>query len=65
MSYADIHHFKTNNNTGLVDDDGDTLNGWYYQIMQNSEVASSNLTGPYFSKLECETAATKEWEEAA
>ncbi len=61
MAYADIHHFTPSNNTGLVDDDGDTLSGWYFQIMESASQALSDLTGPYFSKGECEAAVLVEW----
>lgn len=59
--YADIHHFKADNKTGLTDDEGDSLSGWYFQIMVNEVEAASDLTGPYYSKQECETAVLQEW----
>lgn len=62
-SYADIHHFDAKANA--VDDEGEPLIGWYYQIMQSAEVALSNLIGPYHRRDECEEAAMSEWTEMA
>lgn len=59
--YADIHHFDADNTTGLVDDDGDTLLGWYFQLMRNVAEPITSLIGPYGSQDECHTAALAEW----
>lgn len=59
-SYADIHHFDSKCNA--VDEDGDPMLGWYFQIMQSAEIALSDLMGPYHKRAECETAAMTEWE---
>lgn len=61
-AYADIHHFELNNESGLVDDDGDGLFGWYFQIMRSAEVALSELIGPYTTREACEKAALTEWD---
>lgn len=58
-SYANIHHFDASSNA--VDEDGDPMIGWYYQIMQGADVALSHLMGPYHRRVECENAAMSEW----
>lgn len=60
-SYADIHHFDSKSN--VLDEDGEPRVGWYFQIMQNAEVALSELMGPYHKRAECEDAAMTEWAE--
>lgn len=63
--YADIHHFAANNDTGVVDDDGDPVMGWYFQLMQNQITPLTALIGPYGSHGECEKAAIREWQDFA
>jgi hypothetical protein len=58
--YADIHHFEPGNQTGLVDDDGDTLCGWYFQLMRAIGPITS-LIGPYGSRGAAESAAIVEY----
>lgn len=64
-AYADIHHFEADNKAGLVDDDGDTLMGWYFQLMESPQKAITEIFGPYGSRDECELAAGTEWSELA
>lgn len=59
-AYADIHHYE-GINAAIVDDDGDPLSGFYFQLMQGSDEPLTPLTGPYGSKPECERAAMQEW----
>lgn len=57
--WANIHHFD-GTLQDLVDDDGDVLQGWYFQHMDGDKPTGS-LTGPYGSSKECESAAIKEY----
>lgn len=59
--YADIHHFKAENRSEMVDVDGDPMLGWYFQLMEGVNKPLTELVGPYGSHSECEGAALKEW----
>lgn len=61
--YVDIHHFEPNNQSGMVDDDGDDLLGWYFQIMASAEEAITDIIGPYRFREMAEDAARTEWAE--
>lgn len=60
--HADIHHFDSTYKGKLIDDDGDTLRGWYYQIVKNDKDPVTQLIGPYPDEEQCQNAAIKEYE---
>lgn len=62
-AYADIHHYE-GIDPNMVDDDGDPLQGWYFQLMRAIGDPISALIGPYGSHSDCEDAAIFEWNES-
>ena len=52
---ANIHHFFAQGNRVKLDDEGEPMIGFYFEIMQGSR-ALSELTGPYNSGPEAEAA---------
>lgn len=62
-AYADIHHYEGTDHS-VIDDDGDPLSGWYFQLMKAIDIPISALIGPYGSRTDCEDAAIFEWNES-
>lgn len=61
MIYANIHHYFPHPDTGFVsiDEDGDPILGFYYQLLDDKDEPVSHLMGPYGAAIEAEEAAEK------
>lgn len=57
--HADIHEFTAQSNE--LDDDGDPMLGFYWQIMDGRQPVSHQM-GPYMTALEAESACKRAWE---
>jgi len=55
---GNIHHFFAENGQVTLDDEGEPMIGFYYEIMRGS-VPISALTGPYNSGPEAEAACQR------
>ena len=63
MAHAQIHHYdydikETNPH---VDDYGEELLGYYYQLFDDNNKPLTNLMGPYSTKDEVEAASKADW----
>jgi len=60
--YGRIHHYSQSKATGLyhLDDEGEPLLGWYFDLVDVNDKILVGLTGPYCDAEEAEAAALKE-----
>ena len=60
---ANIHHFTSDPKKGeiFIDDDGEPLHGYYYEIKGADGVPLHDIVGPYNSAADAEQAAINAW----